>query len=110
MGPNKFLMSLSALLLISACSTPIPEPVTRVEYVRQNIEPVPRPSRVQLNDVRWYIVTTENLEEFLAQFPDGALVAISVNDYENLSLNLAELRRYIEQQQEVIIYYENSIQ
>jgi hypothetical protein len=35
-------------------------------------------------------------------------VAFSVKDYENLSLNIAELRRYIGQQKEIIIYYENA--
>tara|TARA_B100002019_G_scaffold289794_1_gene306148 strand:- start:823 stop:948 length:126 start_codon:yes stop_codon:yes gene_type:complete len=32
-----------------------------------------------------------------------------VKDYENLSLNFAELRRYIEQQKQIIIYYENAV-
>jgi hypothetical protein len=36
-------------------------------------------------------------------------LAISVPHYENMSLNLSELRRYIEQQQSIILYYENSI-
>jgi len=32
-----------------------------------------------------------------------------VKDYENLSLNFAELRRYIEQQKQIIVYYEKAI-
>ena len=36
-------------------------------------------------------------------------VAISVKDYENLAINIAELRRYIEQQTEIILYYENAV-
>ena len=32
-----------------------------------------------------------------------------MNGYENLSLNVAELRRYIEQQKSLIVYYENNI-
>lgn len=108
---KRFLIVLSLLLLTSACQwNNAPEEIVRTEYIRQNIEPVARPSGVQLNDVRWYIVTSENLEEFLANFEDDAIVVLSVRDYENLSLNVAELRRYIEQQQQVIIYYENAIQ
>jgi len=38
-----------------------------------------------------------------------AYIAISVKDYENLSLNFAELRRYIEQQKEIIVYYEEAV-
>ncbi len=54
-----------------------------------------------------------NYEECVKKFEDkqGALVyvAFSVRDYESLSLNLAELRRYINQQNEVIVYYESAI-
>jgi len=32
-----------------------------------------------------------------------------MKDYENLALNLADLRRYINQQNEVIIYYEKAV-
>jgi len=36
-------------------------------------------------------------------------MAISVRGYENISLNLADLRRYILQQKEIIVYYEDSV-
>jgi len=36
-------------------------------------------------------------------------VAFSVKDYENLALNISELRRYIGQQKEIIIYYEEAV-
>jgi len=38
-----------------------------------------------------------------------AFIALSVKDYENLALNIAELRRYINQQGEIIIYYEEAV-
>tara|TARA_B110000977_G_scaffold199766_1_gene288138 strand:- start:809 stop:955 length:147 start_codon:yes stop_codon:yes gene_type:complete len=38
-----------------------------------------------------------------------AFVALSVKDYENLALNVAELRRFINQQKEIIIYYEKAM-
>jgi hypothetical protein len=40
-----------------------------------------------------------------AQGQSPVFVAIMMKDYENLSLNLADLRRYIEQQQSIIAYY-----
>jgi hypothetical protein len=68
---------------------------------------------VQLNDVKIYVVTEDNYEEFLADFQakngKTAYIAISVKDYENLSLNFAELRRYIEQQKQIIVYYEEAV-
>ena len=64
--------------------------------------------------MQFYAVTEENFEEFKEKFEKengGRLVyfALSVPDYENLSLNIGELKRYIEQQKTIIIYYEQSI-
>lgn len=64
--------------------------------------------------MQFYAVTEENFEEFKEKFEKengGRLVyfAISVPDYENLSLNMGELKRYIEQQKTIIVYYEQSI-
>lgn len=68
---------------------------------------------MQLNDVKIYVVTAENYDEFVEEFTakngELAYIAISVKDYENLSLNIAELRRYIEQQKQVIVYYEEAV-
>jgi hypothetical protein len=36
-------------------------------------------------------------------------VALGMQDYKNLALNIAELRRFINQQGEVIIYYETAV-
>ena len=35
--------------------------------------------------------------------------AISVRSYENLALNMADIKRYIEQQSEIIVYYEEAV-
>jgi hypothetical protein len=106
----KYLMIWSLLLLVSGCATPT---VKEREYIQQVIEQKERPRGVEMHDVEWYVVTPENIEEFLEEFKgntgDVVFFAISVPHYENLALNLAELRRYIEQQQSIILYYENSI-
>jgi hypothetical protein len=87
--------------------------VTQIEYVPQVIEKKEQPRGVRLNDVDWYVITPDNIEKFLSDFKDTTgdvvFLAISVPHYENLSLNVAELRRYIEQQRSIILYYENSI-
>ena len=110
MEPVRHLTIWSLLLLISGCATPV---VTQIEYVPQVIEKKEQPRGVQLNDVDWHVVTPDNIERFLSHFKDTTgdvvFLAISVPHYENLSLNVAELRRYIEQQRSIILYYENSI-
>lgn len=74
---------------------------------------VARPKPLQLNDTRVFVVTEENYEQFMVEFRelygDVAFVALSMRDYERLALNIADLKRYILQQKEVIIYYENAV-
>ena len=72
-----------------------------------------RPKPVQLVDTRVRVVTKENLDIFLKdftnQYGEVALVVLSMKDYENLALNISEIRRYINQQTQVIIYYEEAV-
>ncbi len=114
------ILSLSlVLLLTSGCSLlslkPEKEVVTVTKIMERNIPTVPHPKPVQLNDIKIYVVSpSENFEEFKKEFEakNGAdsYIAISVKDYENLSKNFAELRRYIEQQKQIILYYEEAVQ
>ena len=77
------------------------------------IPTVARPKPLQLNDTRVFVVTEDNFDEFVKEFTeiygDLAFVAISMKDYENLALNIADLRRYINQQSEIIVYYEKAV-
>ena len=117
MRPKNFLMILPLTLLISACSA-FKEPeqvvVTVPKIIRNEIPLATRPKPVTLVDTKIYVVTAENYDAFVEEFKgkngDLVYVAISIKDYENLSLNIAELRRYINQQKEVIVYYEDAIQ
>src|SRR6056300_572870 len=108
------ILSLS-LLLTTGCSLLTPEPkiVTVTNTVKTTVPIVAQPKPVRLNDVKIYVVSKENYNEFVKEFEAkngaDAYIAISVKDYENLSLNFAELRRYIEQQKQIIVYYENAV-
>ena len=117
MNFGKISSLLLAILLLSSCSSFYKEPeikvVTKLEKTVVPIVPMPKP--VQMNDIRIYVVSPEeNLEEFKKEFEakngGDSYIAISVKDYENLSKNFAELRRYIEQQKAIIVYYENAVQ
>ena len=72
-----------------------------------------RPKPLQLNDTRVFVVTKDNFEEFKKEFTaiygDLAFVALSMKDYENLALNIADIRRYLNQQEEIIVYYEKAV-
>ena len=74
---------------------------------------VARPKPLQLVDTRVRVVTKDTLDQFLAdyeqQYGQVAFVVLSMKDYENLALNIADLRRYINQQTEIIVYYEDAV-
>lgn len=77
------------------------------------IPTVSRPKPLQLSDTRVFVVTKDNYEEFVKEFTDVygdlAFVALSMKDYENLALNIADIKRYLEQQNEIIVYYEKAV-
>ncbi len=103
-------------LLLSSCSSfykPEKQIVTVTKLVEKQIPIVPHPRQVQMNEIKIYVVSPEeNFEQFKEEFEkkNGAdsYIAISIKDYENLSRNFAELRRYIEQQKQIIVYYEEA--
>lgn len=72
-----------------------------------------RPRPVQMNDVHFYVVTEDTFENFKKRFEkengEFLFYAISVRDYETIALNMSELKRYIEQQKQIIIYYEKAV-
>lgn len=115
MALKNYLIVLSLILLSSGCSTykALTEAVTVTEVVQAKIPVQERPKPVNLEDIQWYVVTERNMDEFIKRFEDenGTLVfyAMSVRDYETLSLNMADLKRYILQQKEIIVYYEESV-
>ena len=103
-------------LLLSSCGylrKPEKEIVVQTVEVQKVIPVQPRPKPVDMTDVKFYVVTEENYEEFKEKFMktnnDYVFYAVSVHDYENLAFNMAELYRYIVQQKEIMIYYEKAV-
>ena len=106
---------LPLLLLSSGCSSwreVLPVEVKTVE-VERKIPTQNRPRPVKLDDVHFYVVSADNFDNFKKRFEkeNGDLVfyALSVRDYETIAYNMAELKRFIDQQQQIIIYYEEAV-
>ena len=59
------------------------------------------------------MVNKDNYEQFVKDFTEEngelAYVALAIKDYENLALNIADIKRFIDQQNEIIIYYESAM-
>ena len=104
-------------LLLSSCGyirKPEKEIIVKTVEVQKIIPIQPQPKPVDMIDVKFYVVTEENYEEFKEKFMktnnDYVFYAVSVHDYENLAFNMAELYRYIRQQKEIMIYYEKAVE
>ena len=119
MGLRNYLTISSLLLLtllLSSCGylrKPEKEIVVQTVEVQKVIPVQPRPNPIDMTDVKFYVVTEENYEEFKEKFMktnnDFVFYVVSVHDYENLALNMSELFRYIKQQKEIVIYYEEAV-
>ncbi len=119
MGLRNYLTISSLLLLtllLSSCGylrKPEKEIVVQTVEVQKVIPVQPQPKPVDMTDVKFYVVTEENYEEFKEKFMktnnDFVFYVVSVHDYENLALNMSELFRYIKQQKEIVIYYEEAV-
>ena len=103
-------------LIISSCSSwnPLKTIEVKTVEVERNVPLQNRPRQLQLNDIHWYVVTEENFAEFKKKLQEEngePLVAyvISVKDYETLAIDMAEIKRYIDQQKQIIIYYEKAL-
>ena len=96
---------------------PAPEPIikTVTEYKTLEIYQPPLPKAIDLQDVEFFVITEKNFEEQvqkLEKMQSGTYVlfGITPQDYENMAYNLQELKRYIGQQKEIIIYYRQATQ
>ena len=103
------------LLLSSGCSSfkdILPVEVKTVE-IERNIPIQNRPRPLSLNDIHFYVVTEDTYEAFKQRFEkqNGVLVfyTLSVRDYETLALNMSEIRRFLDQQKQIIVYYEDAV-
>jgi len=110
------LLSLLPLFLLSSCSL-LPkekEIIVQTVEVEKQIPLQLQPKPLQFNSIYWHVVTEENFNDFMEKFKKEngeawVFYAISVRSYESMAFNMAELKRYIEQQKQVIVYYEEAV-
>ena len=113
--PTLVMILVASLLFLSGCSRFQPEPkikvVTKIE--KTTVPVVARPKPLQLTDTRVRVVTSDILDEFIKeykeQYGEVAFVVLSMKDYENLALNIADLKRFMNQQTDIIVYYEKAV-
>ncbi len=107
---KKTLLGLTVLTMACSCSL-IPSKKVEIltKPIERNIVQPILPRAVDLKDPYWYVVSDKNLDEFLQRVEkeEGSVVffAMSVPDYELMAYNMQELKRYIKELKEVVVYY-----
>jgi hypothetical protein len=74
---------------------------------------VPRPDPIEMKNADIVVVTEANLDEVIARVKqeqgDFVLYAMTAQSFEGLALNFEQIKRFIEAQNAVILYYEEAV-
>ena len=86
-----------------------PTVITEYKTVKPPKPVVIPPDELSLRNVEFIVITPDNVEEVLANLKgDAVLFAVTTDGYENIALNLSDIRAYIQQQKQIILLYENA--
>ncbi len=94
----------SSFLLVGCSGTKILDIISAPAPIM--IQHPPAPPSLTMLKVEWRVLNAKVLQEMLESGADVQFIALSPAGYENLSLNMGEIKRYIRQQKAVIIYYQ----
>lgn len=74
---------------------------------------VPRPDPIEMKNADIVVVTEANLQEVIDRIKteqgDFVLYAMTAQSFEGLALNFEQIKRFIEEQNAVILYYEEAV-
>ena len=100
-----------ALLLLSSCASVPPSITVSTKPIEKPTLIVPPVDTLVMKEVKWIIVTEENLDEVIADLKKTgqplAIFGLSGQGYENLSTNFSAIRALVQQQQSIIAAYES---
>ena len=112
---NKLVLFLVPLvILLSSCSSkPEKEIVTVETIVKPTIAIAQRPRPVEFDELKVKVITEANVQEVIQEMKDNQgqflVYALDPVTFKNLAIGIEEIKRYIEQQNDIIIYYEKAV-
>ena len=107
----KKLILIASVFFVSCASIPRSAPVdVRTIAERPPMFHPPLPVELQLVPIKFEILTPDLMKEYLSLVKEGKEIprpfyALSTQDYENLSNNMADLKRYLNNIMLLIKYY-----
>ena len=112
---KKLIIYLTAsILLLSSCSwKPEKEVVTVEKVIAPTIAIVQKPKPIKMLDANIIVITEKNLPEVIKKVKAGmgefVIYGLDPASFKNLALNFEQIKRYIEQQNQIILYYEKAV-
>jgi len=111
---------LIASLTVNACSRSSEKEIVTVPTVVETpkielpqIRIVSRPSPIKMKNSDIIVVTESNLEEVINRVKNTqgefVLYAMTAQSFESLALNFEQIKKFIETQNQIILYYEKSV-
>ena len=105
---------MASTLLLSSCSwKPEKEVVTVEKVITPTIAVAQKAKPINMLDVKITVITEKNLPEVIKKVKAGmgefVIYGLDPDSFKNLALNFEQIKRYIEQQKEVIFYYEEAV-
>ena len=118
MNAQLSLILLISLFFINGCSIvpkfwgddvkPIEVKQVAVERIKLNIEP---PKPLQPDKIEWVVITPDNVDKVWKKLKsknkDLVLFGLTDDGYEKLSINMAEIRNFINTQRIIILKYKD---
>lgn len=107
----KYITLLITVLLLAGCAAPPRQIEISAKPINKPALVLPPVEQLRLKDVEWIVINQENAEEVWARLvkdkKDPALIALTDDGYEKLSLNLSDIMTLLQQQKEIIAAYKN---
>ena len=106
-------LTVSTLLLSSCSWKPEKEIVTVEKVITPTIAVAQKPKAIKMLDAKIIVITEKNLQEVVKKVKAGigefVIYGLDPVSFKNLALNFEQIKRYIEQQKQIILYYEKAV-
>ncbi len=91
----------------------VPTVVDSPQIEAPAIRIVPRPAPVELKNADLVVVTESNIDEVIQRIKteqgDFVLYSMTAQSFESLALNFEQIKKFIEEQNAIILYYEEAV-
>ena len=101
-------------ILLSSCSwKPEKEIVTVDRIVKPTIAIAQKPRPVDFGELKVKVITEANVQEVMEEMKTNQgqflVYALDPLTFKNLAIGIEEIKRYIQQQKDIIVYYEKAL-